>query len=84
MGFSDITVSEDRVYALHSGKTYNESGRDFYTCNELLVFDWDGNLLNTYMLDKSAVGVSYDEGENVLYAVSNVPDIPMFRIHLPE
>ncbi len=84
MGFSDITVSEDRVYALYSGKTYNQSGKDFYTCNELLVFDWDGNLLNTYMLDKSAVGVSYDEGENVLYAVSNVPDIPMFRIHLPE
>lgn len=84
MGFSDVTVSGDRVYALYSGKTYNESGKDFYTCNELLVFDWDGNLLNTYMLDKSAVGVSYDEGESVLYAVSNAPDIPMFRVRLPE
>lgn len=84
MGFTDVAVSRDHVYVLHSGKTYHEVKNDFTSCNELLVFNWEGNLLNAYQLDKSAVGLTYSEGENVLYAVSNAPDIPMFRIALPE
>lgn len=84
MGFSDITVSRDRVYAIHSGKTYLKNNVDFMDCNELLEFDWEGNLLNTYNLKKSVTNILYNEEKHMLYAVKNELDIPFLTIELPD
>ncbi|WP_292268908.1 BF3164 family lipoprotein [Butyricimonas sp.] len=84
MGFTDVAVAEDLVYVLYSGKSYREAGKDFTSCDTLMVFDWDGNLQNTYNLEHGVTGISYEVGENVLYAVSNAPHTPLFRLQLPE
>ena len=84
MGFSDIAVSQDQVYALHSGKTYLRNNTDFVTCDELLEFDWDGNLLSKYDLKTSVTSILYDEKEHALYAVKNKANIPLLKIELPD
>lgn len=84
MGFMDVTVAEDRVYAIFSGKNYREEGKDFTSCKTLMVFDWNGNLQNTYSLEHGVTGINYVAGENVLYAVSNAPDILLSRVQLPK
>lgn len=84
MGFSDIAVSRDRIYALHSGKTYLRNNADFLTCNELMEFDWEGNLLGRYDLKTSVTSILYDEEEQTLYGVRNRMDIPLLEIKLPN
>lgn len=84
MGFTDVSVSDNRVFVLHSGRSYNEAGDEFSAGHELLVFDWEGNLQNTYNLDRPTTGISYDRPENALYAVSNTLDVPLFKIILPN
>lgn len=84
MGFSDLAVSQDRIYALHSGKTYLRNNADFLTCNELMEFDWEGNLLGKYDLKTSVTSILYDEEEHTLYAVRNKMDVPLLKIKLPN
>ena len=69
-GFSDIAVSQDRIYAIYSGKTYKESGKNFQHCQTLLVFDWDGNLLSNFKLEEPVTHITYDTKEKKIY-VSN-------------
>ena len=82
MGFSDIAASQYRVYALHSGKAYLRNNADFVTCDELMEFDWEGNLLNRYNLKIPVTSIFYNEMEHTLYAVRNKADIPLFKIEL--
>jgi len=84
MGFTDVAVSQDRVYAIHSGNTYSKMNKNFTSCEELLEFDWEGNLLNIFVLKVPATSIYYDEDEHVLYAVRNKMDIPFLKIKLPS
>lgn len=84
MGFTDVTVSEDRVYALHSGKSFRQTGSDFSTCEEVLVYDWDGNLTDRYKLPAAVTSIDYNDVENVIYAVENGTDAAILKIKLPS
>lgn len=81
-GFTDVTVTEDRVYTLYSGKTYGEAKNHVSECQTLLVFDWDGNLLKTYDIDVPMTGVSYDMEENVIYGIGLTPDATLVKMSL--
>ena len=83
MGFTDVAVSQNRVYAIHSGNTYSKMNKNFTSCEELLEFDWEGNPLNIFVLKVPATSIYYDEDEHVLYAVRNKMDIPFLKIKLP-
>lgn len=82
MGFTDVAVSEDRVYALHSGKSFREAGNYFSACEELLIFDWDGNLLERCHLPAPVTTIDYSSSENCIYAVENGRDVSLLRINL--
>ena len=71
------------VGALHSGKSFREVGNDFSACEELLIFDWDGNLLERCNLPTSVTSIDYDSSENCIYAV-NGRDVSLLRINLSE
>lgn len=70
-GFTDITVTSEKVYAIYSGHTYRENPRTFQQCRQLLVFDWEGTLLETYALDTPLTHITVDVSENVLYAIGH-------------
>lgn len=81
-GFTDITVSEDRVYAIYSGRTYREDGQRSQQCRKLMVFDWEGSLLNTYDIDSPLSNISYDETENVLYGLARNSEPTLVKMSL--
>ncbi len=69
-GFLDVAVTEDKVYALYSGKTYKmDRGRAFES-NCLLVYDWEGNLIRTLYFGDALTGISYDREEGMLYGIT--------------
>lgn len=82
MGFSDITVTPDRVYAIYSGKSYNNASINFIACQTLLEFDWEGNLLNTHTIDTPVINISHDAEENCIYALSYTPERSVVKIDL--
>lgn len=84
MGFTDVAVSEDRVYALHSGKSFREAGIYFSACEELLIFDWDGNLLERCHLPAPVTSIDYSSSESCIYAVENGQDATIIKIKLPD
>lgn len=81
-GFTDVAVSDDKVYAIYSGKTFRGNEQDFQQCNKMLVFDWQGNLLDTYSVDMPLTNISFDNTENMLYGLGRNPDPVLVQIPL--
>ncbi len=76
-GFRDVAVSNDRIFVLYSGKTYKAERQKIANCPTLLVFDWDGTLLETRTIPQMATYISYDLEENALYGTT--PDAKLVR-----
>ena len=76
-GFQDVAVSNDRIFVLYSGKTYKAERQKIANCPTLLVFDWDGTLLETRTIPQMATYISYDLEENALYGTT--PDAKLVR-----
>lgn len=70
-GFTDVAVSDDRIYALYSGKSY---GSGVCECRTLLVYDGEGNLVKSGSLDVSLVNVYYDTEEGAVYGMTSGED----------
>lgn len=70
-GFSDIAVTEDKVYALYSGKSYQEAGGQVSGGQTLLVYDWEGNLVKSCSLEEPLTNMSYDWYEKEIYGITS-------------
>lgn len=70
-GFCDLTVSEDYIYALYSGRTYKTYQSDVDKGRTILVFDWNGTHVRTYHLSNSCSSITYDEESGAIYALSH-------------
>lgn len=81
-GFRDIAVSNEYIYVLYSGKTYKEFKQNVSKCNTLFVFDWNGNLINTYSFTNPTTYISYDLTENELYGISYMPNASLVKFNL--
>ncbi|MBW3554557.1 MAG: TolB-like 6-bladed beta-propeller domain-containing protein [Gemmatimonadetes bacterium] len=70
-GYLDVATTDDRIYALFSGRTRGE-GRANYG-NTLHVFDWSGTLLEIVRLEAHVIALAVDpEGES-LYGLRHDP-----------
>lgn len=81
-GFTDVTVSGNKVYAIYSGKTYSEDKYNFQECRKLFVFDWEGNILESHNLDTPLTYVSFDETENAIYGLAKTPQPAVVKFSL--
>ena len=79
-GFRDVAVSNDRIFVLYSGKTYKDEKQNIANCSTLLVFDWDGTLLETRTLPQMATFISYDMEENALYGTTHDAQLVRYNI----
>jgi hypothetical protein len=67
MGFITATVSKDYVYVLYSGRTVKEFGGGFTFGRKIFVFDWDGNPVKCYELNRDAFQIGVDSENKSLY-----------------
>ena len=69
-GFFGVQTDDNYIYAIYSGKTYEEYGAAFSQCDYLLVFDWDGNPVKAYHLEMPLTSIYWNESEHTLYGLS--------------
>lgn len=70
--YKDITSNENHIYALYWGETFETAYRERKNnagTSQIMQYDWDGNLLSIYKVDKclETVGVSSDDGYIICY-----------------
>jgi len=80
--YKDLAITDDYVYALYSGRTFQEYKMSAYDCETIYVYDWTGKLVKTYHLDVPVTQFCIDEEANVIYATANVPDPTIVRFEL--
>ena len=82
-GFTDVCVTDDRIYALYSGKTYHTERNNFQDCHTLIEIAWDGTVRATYPIDVALTQIAFDEQEKKLYGIAKTPQAKLVRLNLP-
>ena len=85
MGYSDVQVGSDKIYALFWGRTFKEIRNNTNVTeggNMLEVYDLQGNPLCRYILDKHITGFYVDEKENTMLALDINSDKTLIKYKL--
>ncbi|MFA8432935.1 MAG: BF3164 family lipoprotein [Marinifilaceae bacterium] len=69
-GFAGVDVTEEKIYMLFSGRTYEEYKDRCQYGNFILVYDWEGNPLKAYQVDLDLKSIAVDEKLNRIYAIA--------------
>lgn len=73
LGYVDVAATDDRIYALFSGRT-REGYPDRATYGEYVhVFDWEGAYLGALRLDSEVAAIATDVARDRLIAVRHLP-----------
>ena len=80
-GFFSAESTEDLIYLLYSGRTWNEYSDAYSECSHLLVYDWDGNPVRRYELEKTINSIYLHEGR--IYGTSMHPEARIYVYNLP-
>lgn len=83
-GYIDLAATDDRIYALFSGRTRRGFPGVANFGEYVHVFDWHGELQAVYRLDSAAISISIDPSGRTLYAVRHEPKPAVVKYLLPE
>ncbi len=83
-GYLAICAQGNHVYCLYSGKTIKEShGKGGPLQGSIIrVFDFDGNPVVSYNLDRDVFKITVDTHENTLYAIVHTPEPEIVKFQL--
>lgn len=85
MGFNDVDANKDRIYSLFNGQQITKGNNQFLFSNTILVYDWDGNLLESIKMDKTYSHISVDPyNPNVIYGMHTYDSIYITKFFLNE
>jgi hypothetical protein len=83
--FCEIVATNQYVYTIYAGKTREEHGlTDTFQGSHLLVYDWDGNPVRQYLLEKALYAMGYDEASKTIYGISYDPEGVLIEYKLGE
>jgi hypothetical protein len=68
-GFFDVATSDEHIYAIYSGKSFDEAGLSLDHCEYLMVFDWDGNPVRCYKPNVPLYAICYNKQDNAVYGI---------------
>ena len=80
MGYSDIFVGKENIYAIFEGHSFKDIINKTVTKeggNQIYVFDLQGNPVKTYILDRYITGFSIDEETGIIIASDLNSDQPI-------
>lgn len=70
-GFCDLAVSDEYIYALYSGRSYEEYGTAIDKGRVIFIFDWSGHHVRTLHIPISCSSISYDSNSDIIYALAH-------------
>ncbi|MDD2474490.1 MAG: BF3164 family lipoprotein [Dysgonamonadaceae bacterium] len=85
-GYVDACTTSENIYLLYSGRSVAdadiETNEQASLSNQILVYDWDGNLVMQYETDVDLTSICVNESETIIYGVSFNPDpeIVIFKL----
>ncbi|MTI89408.1 MAG: hypothetical protein FH748_15735 [Balneolaceae bacterium] len=65
--YIDLASTSNYLYALYSGKKIYSSNSNFG--NLIFIFDWKGNLIKSFELDRQIFSITVDKQDSVLYGI---------------
>lgn len=68
-GFFDVATSDEYIYTIYSGKSFDEAGLDLDNCEYLMVFDWEGNPIGCYKLNIPLYAICYNKQDDAIYGI---------------
>jgi hypothetical protein len=74
LGFLDISATSDYIYALFSGRTFNEYGGNFGRGETVYVFDWNLNPVCSYILEYDTNSITVCENNKKMFAFGITED----------
>ena len=83
MGYSDVYVGKENIYALFWGRTFKEIARDKDNIeggNQIHVFDLEGNPIKEYILDRYITGFCIDEEKEIVLGLDVNSDQPVVEL----
>lgn len=83
-GYVSVAATDDRIYALFSGRTNAAFEIEAPYGEYVHVYDWDGELHDVLKLDRASLGIAVDPHGEELYATTEDPQ-PAVRVYsLPK
>lgn len=79
-GYADVHATEDRIYALYSGKM-RDQGKEWY-CDRIRVFSWEGEYLMDYVLDRQIVSFCLDQQNQCIYGIASEPGAEIYKFEM--
>ena len=81
-GYRCLYGTEKYVYALYSGRTWNEYLEAENECLDLLVFDWDGHPVKHYILNQAIFTFYISSDDRFGYGIGLAPEPTLFKFDL--
>ncbi|MEY8687498.1 BF3164 family lipoprotein [Bacteroides sp. AN502(2024)] len=76
--------TEDYVYLLYSGKTFNEHNLGVFKGNLIYVYNWNGDKVAMIRSDKMLKRICLSEDGKTMYAIAYNPDPILVQFSLPQ
>lgn len=75
LGFLDIAVTAEYIYALYSNKRYIQDGVDSeYSSTDILVFDWEGNPIKQIVLNQEIYFLAVSKTNNAIWGIGKTKE----------
>ena len=70
----DVSVTDQYVYILYSGRNFKESKDKAFLGNRIDVYDWEGKHVKRLNLDVDVQVMCIKEDDSAIYAIAPLPD----------
>ena len=85
MAFFRPSATDDYIFTLYSGRTIDRWEMASFTPNIVLVFDWQGQVVNKFELDRDVKCIAVSEDNKSLFAfVETIDENQIIKYDLPK
>jgi hypothetical protein len=81
-GFFDVATSDEHIYAIYSGKSFDKAGLFPDHCEYLMVFDWEGKPAGCYKLNIPLYAICYHKQDNAIYGIHIGDEAKLYKFSI--
>ncbi len=81
--YVDVATTPERIYALFSGRTWEDFPGHSSYARDVHVFDWSGAFVMVLRLDRAVLSIAVDDERGLLFAAQHDPVPAILRFDLP-
>ena len=82
INYLNACATENFVYLLYSGKSYEKDKLKAFMSNKIYVYNWNGEKVKTLSLDVEVNEMVVSENDRTMYAIANLPNPMVVKIEL--